>query len=93
MRVCQRACCYLQAQTTTPINRDASAYSSNRSTLPASPVLVSSGLSLTLLTDGSGAALTPSKVILAERETKMNLLSLADRNTLYHADVECAKVG
>ncbi len=29
---------------------------------------------------------------MAERETKMNLLSPNDRNTVYHADVEYQKV-
>lgn len=40
----------------------------------------------------STPTLTPSKVIMANKETKMNMLSPLDSNKLFHADVEYQKV-
>ena len=51
------------------------------------------GVSFQVKPMGAGTpTFTPARVLLAERETKMNLLSPGGATSLFHADIETGKV-
>lgn len=41
----------------------------------------------------SGSTISPAKILLGQREKKMNILTTEHSSSLFHADVETGKVG